>query len=665
MKTVEVVEVRISNFRSIRDERITFPTKPGLRFLGGENVEEPDLGSNGAGKSTIWTAIRWCLYGDGKLSMLTTWGEKETWVEIDLKIGDNLHTVKRWGPPAYLYLDGQRTEQAVVDTLLGLKRLPFQHSVIFHQGYRLFPDLTVPERGELLEEVLGLDFWTKCGWTATYKYTKLEKDQQPKKVELAGIQGQLKGLATEAEIQAKIDEWQNEYYRNISNYKLQSANWEAGQAEKVVGLMRQSDAWIAKWEKDHTESLEWSGAELEKTESKLKELEAQLVYTDRGPEIEGLKSTVLTLEGRIRTLSSDVATKESKVAGLKGTLQTMKTSGTCPTCGQTLKGVDPAEIEGRCTDVEVNIWALEEQINTHRKELGPIQVEVEQTRNSYSSVAAQVASERVRIEGVNEQVAYNNARIRQLEADCRVIVGKLENPDGNNPYEFSLQSAQKEVNPYPELIRQAEEKKNPYILAMNELQQRRTALLSEESMVAKAIETIDNSLAAVEFWKQGFKRIRLYLTNRVLSALTVEINAAINTLGMKGWSVELSTETETKSGTVKLGVQIQVKSPKSEAVWESWSGGESQRLRLAMAQGLASLIQRAAGSWWTFEVWDEPTQFLSTEGVEDLLTLLQYRAEQERKTIWLCDHSAIQFAGFEDEWKAVKTTEGTKILGRT
>jgi DNA repair exonuclease SbcCD ATPase subunit len=131
---------------------------------------------------------------------------------------------------------------------------------------------------------------------------------------------------------------------------------------------------------------------------------------------------------------------------------------------------------------------------------------------------------------------------------------------------------------------------------------------------------------------------------------------------MDGWKVQLATETETKSGTVKLGVQIIVSSPKSTAAWEAWSGGESQRLRLAMALGLASMIQRASGSWWNLEIFDEPSTFLSTEGVEHLLETLDYRAGVAKKAIWIVDHVALTYANFKEIWSMVKDpVEGSKV----
>ena len=90
---------------------------------------------------------------------------------------------------------------------------------------------------------------------------------------------------------------------------------------------------------------------------------------------------------------------------------------------------------------------------------------------------------------------------------------------------------------------------------------------------------------------------------------------------------------------------------------KTWSGGEGQRVRLAVAMGLASLIQRQAGISINFEVFDEPTQFLSETGIENLLECLRHRAAVLHKSIWLCDHRTLLCSNFSEIWVVRKTVQ--------
>src|ERR1035441_2659401 len=112
-----------------------------------------------------------------------------------------------------------------------------------------------------------------------------------------------------------------------------------------------------------------------------------------------------------------------------------------------------------------------------------------------------------------------------------------------------------------------------------------------------------------------------------------------------------------------MGIQIIVTSPTGEMPWENYSRGEAQRLRQALAQGVASLIQRSSGVEWSLEVWDEPCGNLSDRGIENLMETLAYRADSAGKSIWLCDHIAVLYTGFKEVWTAVREPDtGTKFV---
>lgn len=175
-----------------------------------------------------------------------------------------------------------------------------------------------------------------------------------------------------------------------------------------------------------------------------------------------------------------------------------------------------------------------------------------------------------------------------------------------------------------------------------------------------AQQKAEGRMGVATYWKSAFKQVRLFQMKRVLQHLELEIEAAMNSLGLHGWKIALATETETKSGTFKQGVQIQVTSPKASAPWESWSGGESQRLTLAITTGFANMIQRMSGVSYSFEFWDEPSAWLSAEGIEDMINTLRERAAQERISLWLVDHRS-QGAAFDETWVITKNEESSYV----
>lgn len=171
-------------------------------------------------------------------------------------------------------------------------------------------------------------------------------------------------------------------------------------------------------------------------------------------------------------------------------------------------------------------------------------------------------------------------------------------------------------------------------------------------------------LARIDFWRAGFKRVRLFMVKRVLDQLTVEASSAAAGLGLVGWQINFSTELETKSGGMRAGIHVLINAPDNDRAvpWEAWSGGEGQRIRLAVALGLASMIQRMSGVAYEFEIWDEPTAFLGNEGIDDLMECLGHRALTHKKSIWLCDHRALSQVSFDEIWLVSKTADsGSRV----
>jgi energy-coupling factor transporter ATP-binding protein EcfA2 len=128
-----------------------------------------------------------------------------------------------------------------------------------------------------------------------------------------------------------------------------------------------------------------------------------------------------------------------------------------------------------------------------------------------------------------------------------------------------------------------------------------------------------------------------------------------------GWTIAYSTEIELKNGNAKPGIHIQVSSPHTPGAWVDQSGGEEQRVRLAVAMGFGSVIQRQCGTLHALEVWDEPSSYLSTVGVEDLIDCLAYRAQAAHKTCWITDHGAMASGAYVEAWSVVKDASGARV----
>lgn len=625
MKTVSLVSIFIKNFRSFKEALFPFNTSTGLKLLSGENLIEHRLGSNGSGKSSTWDALVWCLYGTGirgtKISSLLSWEEQAATVTINLTINDIRYVIRRTGPPNKVTINEEVATQEQVDELIGLPKHRFLHSIIFGQGIPLFPDLSTPERGQLLDDVLSLELWNKCSETATKKYTLLSTEKSTLQIRQAGAEGNLRGLETEQEINYKLAIWDESRTNAIGDLKQKKEQWK----ENIIRSAEDKEKELSKLETEINDVVDTVTDQTTGEEDQIKEIEENL---------KGYK-TEYELQRRMFSEASYIYSTIDKT-------EVLWKEDKCPTCLRSIpEGIKKTNLAAIATARE----AAKQDMDKTGALSKLIDEQIKENSKILSGLQIKLATRIVQRKNAEREYSKLNDRIKQLKKEGEQLVEELE----------------KDSDPYSVQIVQLQHQENPYTKALSENKLKRRQLTMDLTKYQEEIKRIETSLVAVEFWKTGFKRIRLYFIQQILTSLEIEIKSALSLLGLDSWQVSLTTESETKSGTTKLGVQVFVKSPTMEGSLETFSGGEGQRLRLGIAIGLASLIQRAAGVWFNFTVFDEPTQFLSPQGIEDLLACLESWAESNKKSVWLLDHRSFDSIAFKEIWTVTKTKEGSKV----
>ena len=249
------------------------------------------------------------------------------------------------------------------------------------------------------------------------------------------------------------------------------------------------------------------------------------------------------------------------------------------------------------------------------------------------------------------------SQLEELDARVEAIKSK------RNEQEIAKQHAQQIVAQLQEQLVSLEQEENPY----TEILKRDTATFDEVDAraddVDAALKKLRSEIRAHEPWAKHYKDVRLTVIEQALTAFQVEANNSIAELGLTNWSIKFAVEKENKSGSLTKGFQVMIDSPRNpEGVrWESWSGGERQRMRLAGAMGLANLISNHSGFHCNLEIWDEPSTSLSPRGLNDLLEALHRRALDLDKQIWIVDHHSLSYGGFEKIYTIVHEEEGAYI----
>jgi DNA repair exonuclease SbcCD ATPase subunit len=594
MRELTLKTLIVEGFKSFRTRtEIQFPAGPGLRFLGGDNQVEPRLGANGAGKSALIESIIWCCYGTDALGRRTSdvlsWGASKCAVTCIFSVGATPYEimVSRSGPPNRMWLDEMPAEQAEIDDALGLTKTRFQQAVLFGQKAPMFLDLPIPQRGELLDDVLNLGLWLKLSEYTSRQIEQSESDRHILKYEQSRLDGQLEKLSDDAALQATLESWKINHEREIETSLL---------------------------------CLEEAERDAASTNEQLSEAKRQF---DSAEKPGRLSARLREEQDRLIVLQQSAKSIQSRIVSLSEAITFYTENEECPTCGQPLS-----------TDFAA------EHVEQHEKLLSDKQAEAEKNADFILHTKENILALETDLRTANERERSLYGLIIRLESQLKSAQRQVE---------VSIAQAEKlatQINPYQDLLEKQRAE--------------REQAKKERAAVARKIFSLDGKIASYNYWKSGFKKVRLFLVRRILSTLEVEVGSAASALGLPGWHIGFATETENKSGTTKTGIQIEVKAPHIGGKWAAPSPGEDQRVRISIAIGLANLIQRMSGVFYSFEMWDEPTSGLSVEGVADLLQCLKYRADSTKKAIWIIDHRSQDFA-FDEAWTVRKAENGSVV----
>lgn len=610
------ISLSIDRFRSFREpQEFAFPAAPGLYFMSGDNRAEPRLDANGAGKSTVWEALAWCLFNRTsrglKAGDVCSWGAgKGTRVTFafEAPTGEGAVGVTRqWGPVRHYaqHEGGPSREdlskgQDFVLGWLGLTGDQFLQCVLMAQGQPMFLDLKPEPRSSLFAGVLGLDAWVersaRAGRMAADEDGRLRRFER----ELAAAEATVRAVASAEGPERAADRWERE------------------RAERMDEIDRQ-----------HEQTLEHSYAK-EDLDAAVRDEDAAFDAMRAAALPENAEARLDEVRDALRKAERDYAVTEDRWRREADRLARVSRGGYCDACGQTLDG------PGHRQHLRDTVEEAERLVEVERRSLS-------EARSVVAECAAEMETRRRAWEGLRDAAAVardatGKARAA-LDAENREL-RRLED-------EHARLKAQE--NPHREAARRAQQ-------ALEDAQQ----ALADARRHKDASERRHSLLA---LWVRGFKEVRLQEMSDALSELEIEVNSACAALGLVGWDIRFSVDRETKSGAVSRGFAATVSSPGGgeRVPWEAWSGGESQRLRLAAQMGLADMIRSRTRCPLPLEVWDEPTQGLSGQGTQDLLDALADRARIEGRQVWVVDHRAHSFGGFSGGALVVKERAGSRI----
>lgn len=613
---MKLSRIEISGFRSFSEHTvIDLSDNNTLNYCTGVNLDNPELGANGAGKSSIWEALCWCLYGATSIGQggpqVCSWDKTEVRVIVWLgpvlaslfNNGQGHCIVRTWGKQKRVLLNGNEVEQRAIDELIGANLQQFLLAVYISQRARHFMDMRPTEKAEHLSAAMMLDPLQDASDLAKKHADVVQEAIRDLQQRIARKQGALSELDS-------VDhkrEWR--LWNKDQDLLVQAARERMHDTRNMLANAKRAV-------RDCKESLHQYARDNFDNPRRDTELEEESLAAAKA-EVQILKD--------LHYLDANLKHLVSKVEHLK-TYNRMGSDMTCQECGQAISR----------SHVEVHLHKYLEDLSDMRKKHAVLaqaheqsMLKVEALRKRKQDAKDRQDKQSNTLSDLRHALRRAEDRVSYLERDLKRDVDKL-NEEMDRP------------NPYGRLLRDYEGAKDEAEVVLLH------AYESEHRM--------ERQHAALTYWVKGFKTLRLFMIDQAAKSMEIEINNALVRLGLPDWQMFVRVDSETKSGTVRRALTLEVQGPdNSSAVpFESWSGGEAQRLRLAAAMGFSDLLRERLGIKLEIEIWDEPTQGLSAPGISALMQTLAERATRSERPLWVIDHHSLDFGLFGHTLKVRK-----------
>jgi len=576
--------------------------------LIGENADNVAANSNGAGKSSVFDAIYYGLYGkslrsvpardlirrtatDANLSLFFESKGRNYLVQRSIVNGKQKLELSEGGMA--IYANNKTELQVELERILGMSPDLFAHVVLMGKGGRLFSELGDAGRKKLIEGVLELQVYEQAASVAGKRIRELEGEMEGIGLRTSMWEGELVRLKERiADEGASGLEWS-------SSNELEILDNEDQEERVEVELIKARSALDALPALQDSKVFELSDRVKEKIRE-CKEYQQKLRETGAQGE---------------RDFSRQIAEQTAICAQIEGEVFTknkMYFDEVCPTCGHDVNVLHDGE-----HSTEEESRKLEEE----RAALALLEEERELTRMALKDLEDESRIEEVKLE--EELALYKSAleeekaRAMRAEAADQRCKHLEEKRDGIRRRLVALRKAR---NPYSASLKVSRSREEEIEKSLREAGERSTSI---------------GSLLRVEQVLKGMfspRGIRSLLFESVIPELNDLLNEYVGLVSEGQISVSLSITSETQGGELREEIDFKVWNPTGGGSYESLSSGERGRLDLPLSFALRSMAGRR-GVLCNMVLLDEVFENMDTNGVDSIMSLLRHVVEGEGSTI--------------------------------
>jgi DNA repair exonuclease SbcCD ATPase subunit len=609
---IELKHLQAKNFGPFKE--LNIPFDKGLLLIEGENRDDNTAESNASGKSNLIGTVGWCITGkvldERKADDIVFNGEKDCFVVLKFNIGT---LERRRGNKTGIYFDGRKIIQEELDEILGTDSETFYSSVFLGQDFVSFYDMKPAFRKQILLDLLPQEILKELD--NLYSESKMwlndcKEDRIKFKQELESVKERIEGE------------------KNRLNYlKDSSENFEQERKERVKKIK-------IEWRREKNQLKEdLKNVSIAKiSDCKEQEKELEKIKKELNNEInleEKYKKKQVEIQAELFAIKKDVNRYEKEI----DVIDELKAGGKCPVCK-----IPVTEHSKKNCIKEIKIL-----LDAKEKELGKFQKYLKLLDEKIYKVECEIDDKERKTEKILNLINEEKSKQIKFREDKKRIKKALEGL--NIRYKNDLKREQERTNDIEPLVEEQ-------IKLIKNLQVTTEKNINE----LKNIEE-DEKLLLIIKDMCGPAGIRARMFDQFMEELQSATDAVLDDIS-EDLKIEYDTQKEHKKGTVSESLEIKIYENGVHCL--GISGGQKQKIRIAVSLALAEVFKNRGGKEWGFMILDEPHRGLDRSGQEKLFKL--FNSMLNSKSLILIASPQSDFRSMFDTTIKVVKEEGVSII---
>lgn len=619
---MKFLTLEVENFMALANAKVELDQR-GLVLIQGVNAGDSSAASNGAGKSTLMNSLMWCIYGETSHGVkgddvLSTGHEKNCRVKVTIEDEGKRYAIIRHRKHKEFKNrlivrgeDGDMTKgkdsltQEFVERLIGASKEVFMASIYASQeAMPDLPGMSDKNLKTIVEEAAGVDRLTKAYAIARERANAAAARMETTKTKMDACLSLVESAQNELE-SAKTS---SEAWERDRSERLDVARADLVGAEVTLTEVEMELRSLPEQIRDTENAI---GKEREKLASK-EEHDAKLVKV-RGA-ITDIRASI-----RITENIQKEAMQRARAFKVKAEEVNTKVGEPCPTCGKAycvedLSTVKESFVEQARSEIS--------QAQASATSVAKYQEHLEKALKIESSLVAStpdVSAIISRIEQLTKELGTLRHREKEVVA-VEALVARARS---------EVDRITKEINPFLAVIKRHEES-----LAANK---------SNYGVLKTELKNIQEQALLLDKARQVYSPagVRSHILTSVTPFLNAQTAEYLNTLSDGNIVAEWSTMESTKKGEWRDKFNISVRKLGASKTFQTLSGGEKRKVRIACSLALQDLVASRASKNIELFIGDEIDDALDTAGLERLMGILEAKA-RERGTVMIISHKEMK-----------------------